>query len=76
MLQKYHKKLKIKNITLTDNSAKYCKNAKDSIQLSLMLTLLTGHTWLKNECNAFILMSFKKLLCNFLTIWKIWFSTF
>jgi hypothetical protein len=45
MLKKYHKKLNIRHIILTDNSLKFCDNIKDSIQLSLMLTLLTGHTW-------------------------------
>ena len=45
MLKKYHDKLKIKYVTLTDNSLKFCDSIKDSIQLSLMLTLLTGHTW-------------------------------
>lgn len=45
MLKKYHKKLNIKHITLTDNSLKFCNSINDGIQLSLMLTLLTGHTW-------------------------------
>jgi hypothetical protein len=45
MLKKYHDKLKIKHVTLTDNSLKFCENIKKSIKLSLMLTLLTGHTW-------------------------------
>jgi hypothetical protein len=45
MLKKYHKKLNIKYITLTDNSTKFCDSIKDGIKLSLMLTLLTGHTW-------------------------------
>jgi len=45
MLEKYHEKLNIKHVTLTDNSLKFCKDINDSIQLSLMLTLLTGHTW-------------------------------
>ena len=45
MLKKYHKKLNIRHITLTDNSLKFCNSIKKSIKLSLMLTLLTGHTW-------------------------------
>jgi len=45
MLKKYHKKLNIRHITLTDNSLKFCDSIKKSIKLSLMLTLLTGHTW-------------------------------
>jgi hypothetical protein len=45
MLKKYNNKLKIKHITLTDNSTKFCDSIKDGIKLSLMLTLLTGHTW-------------------------------
>jgi hypothetical protein len=60
MLKKYNDKLKIKHITLTDNSTKFCDSIKDGIKLSLMLTLLTGHTWFKNECIAFIFMSNKK----------------
>lgn len=43
--KKYHGKLNIKHVILTDNSLKFCKNINDSIQLSLMLTLLIGHTW-------------------------------
>ena len=45
MLKKYHDKLKIRHISLTDNSLKFCNSIKKSIKLSLMLTLLTGHTW-------------------------------
>jgi len=45
MFKKYHKKLNIKHVILTDNSLKFCKDINDSIKLSLMLTLLTGHTW-------------------------------
>jgi len=45
MLKKYHEKLNIKHVILTDNSLKFCKDINDSIKLSLMLTLLTGHTW-------------------------------
>jgi hypothetical protein len=63
MLKKYKDNLNIRHVTLTDNSLKFCKNTKDGIKLSLMLTLLTGHTWLKNECIAFIFMSNKKKLC-------------
>lgn len=43
MLKKYKDKLKIKMITLTDNSIKAC--GKYSIYLSSMLVLLNGDTW-------------------------------
>ena len=47
MIRKYKDKYKINKIILTDNSIKQCQNLQSnkSIKLSMMLTLLTGHTW-------------------------------
>lgn len=47
MLKKYKDKLKIKMITLTDNSIKSC--SKVDIKLAQMLTLLNGNTWYSNH---------------------------
>ena len=43
LLKKYKNKFNIKIITVQDNSIKKCKN--ETIFLSKMLILLTGHTW-------------------------------
>ena len=43
MIEKYHKKLDIRKIILTDNSIKKCE--KSDIILSIFLILLTGDTW-------------------------------
>lgn len=43
LLQKYKDKFDIKKILITDNSLKKCKNK--NIELSVMLTLLSGDTW-------------------------------
>ena len=43
MIKKYKDKFNIKKILITDNSLKKCHNK--NIELSLMLTLLTGDTW-------------------------------
>jgi len=43
MIKKYKDKFNIKKILITDNSLKKCHNK--NIELSVMLTLLTGDTW-------------------------------
>jgi hypothetical protein len=44
LIDKIKERYKIQKITLTDNSSKRCKNNKN-INLSKMMTLLTGDTW-------------------------------
>lgn len=43
MLEKYKERFNIKHIILTDNSLKKCGD--NYIKLSMMVILLTGHTW-------------------------------
>ena len=44
LVDKIKDRYKIKTISVQDNSAKFCKPGK-RINLGMMLTLLTGHTW-------------------------------